>query len=98
MEIINMTTHNAPTGQSPPADQERITCAAPINDMRPKLMATLVPTGISVWCKYHKTAHIIPKEKCMAFWSRGESVQCKPGDEEPGVDGTHNHTSTEAGS
>lgn len=82
--VVRLIQSNAPTEQT---EQERITCAAPINDMRPKLFATLTQEGLYCWCKYHKKAHLISREKCMEFWSRGESVQCQPGQDEPCEDG-----------
>ncbi len=69
-----MTTSHAPT--------ERVTCSrpGPRNDRgRPKLLATLDPEGIWVYCGHCKTSHHLSREQCLAFWSRGESVQCGPG-------------------
>jgi hypothetical protein len=76
-----MTTHDAPT--------ERVTCSipGPRNDRgRPKLVATLVPDGLKVWCGHCKAIHLIPREKCIEFWSRGESVQCRGGQRGAGVE------------
>lgn len=69
-----MTTHDTST--------ERVTCSipGPRNDRgRPKLVATLVPDGLNVWCGHCKTVHLISRERCIEFWSRGESVQCHDG-------------------
>lgn len=43
---------------------------------RPKLLATIDASGIYVWCKYCREPHLISRERCMAAWERGESVQC----------------------
>lgn len=69
--------------QAPRTSQgERVTCSipGPRNDFgKPKLLATITPDGISVWCKVCKTAHFISRQQCIAAWERGESVQCSPG-------------------
>lgn len=44
---------------------------------KPKLLATIDEHGISVWCKYCRAAHLIPRERVLAAWERGESVQCE---------------------
>ena len=57
----------------------RVTCnvIGPRNPYeREKLVATIVPTGIHVWCKACNAAHLISRETCMAAWEKGESVQC----------------------
>lgn len=61
------------------APTERITCAVPgpRNDYgNPKLIATIDAAGLWVWCRYCREPHLISRERCMAAWERGESVQC----------------------
>lgn len=65
-----------------PTTSERVTCSVPgpRNDRgRPKLLATLDPAGIWVFCGHCKCNHHLSKEQCIAFWERGESVQCRDG-------------------
>lgn len=67
--------------QSAPTTTDRITCSiqGPLNERgHPKLLADLTPEGISVWCRRCKKSHVISKERCIAAWERGESVQCVP--------------------
>lgn len=60
------------TMERPVTEQKmRITC-----EENGKLIATIVPNGVSVWCMYHKRAELIPREKCIAAWEKGQSVQC----------------------
>lgn len=61
------------------APTERITCSipGPRNDRgRPRLLATLDPGGIWIFCGSCRQKHYLEREKCIAFWERGESVQC----------------------
>ncbi len=65
--------------QSTP-QQERITCsiAGPRNPFeRDKLVATLVPEGIRVYCRACQDSHLIARETCIAAWEQGKSVQCQ---------------------
>lgn len=61
--------------------EQRVTCSepGPRNDHgKPKLLATITPDGLQMWCKYCRQAHFISREQCEAAWSRGESVlTCK---------------------
>lgn len=69
--MIQQTT--APTRQT-----ERITCdvPGPLNEHgAAKLLATIVPTGILVWCRHCKQAHLLERNRVMEAWERGESVQ-----------------------
>lgn len=73
-----MTTQPAPTTNAPPQG-ERVTCSipGPRNDYgHPKLLATITPDGIWVWCKPCGRAHLISKSRCIVAWEKGESVQC----------------------
>jgi hypothetical protein len=84
MEIIDMTTHQAPTGCDV-GYSERIKCEV---IGRPRLIATLDSDGIHVWCIYCRTSHLIEKARCIAAWEKGESVQCT-GKEEIPASGQH---------
>lgn len=53
-------------------EKTRVTC-----EENHKLIATVVPEGLLVWCLYHKRAELIKREVCIAAWSKGKSVQCK---------------------
>lgn len=33
-----------------------------------RLIATIVPEGVSVWCMYERVAEIVPKELCLQVW------------------------------
>lgn len=54
------------------SEKVRVTC-----EENHRLIANIDKMGIYVWCLYHKRAELIPKERCMAAWAKGESVQCK---------------------
>lgn len=73
-----MTTQPAPTQNAPQG--ERVTCSipGPKNDRgRAKLIATLTPEGIYIWCNYCSAKHFLSSERCIAAWEKGESVQCQ---------------------
>lgn len=55
----------------------RITCSevSVRNDYgKPKLIAKIDTSGINVWCRHCRQAHLIPREQCEAAWAKGESV------------------------
>lgn len=60
---------------------QRVTCdiQGPRNDFgKPRLVATIVPDGLQVWCKYCRAPHLISREQCINAWERGEAVlQCE---------------------
>lgn len=84
-----MTTQPAPTPNAPPQG-ERVTCSipGPKNDRgRPKLYAYLNDDGVHVWCRYCSAVHLISRERCIAAWEKGESVQCQDGHvHDPGIE------------
>jgi hypothetical protein len=58
-------------GNTVNTEKTRVTC-----EENHKLIATVVPSGLLVWCMYHKRAELIKREVCMEAWTKGQSVQC----------------------
>lgn len=53
---------------------QRITCSivGPRNDYgKAKLVATVVTTGVEVWCRYCRAPHLITREQCEEVWLAG---------------------------